>query len=107
MYDPNFANQHTLLHLKCPNFQIETIERFIAYVETLCIELDELPTDADLFKTYFVTGNQSVRALDLLIATLLVFLIDALRFYGIGLLRKLHGFKIRTTERRGTLFCRI
>ena len=34
-----------LLKLECPNFQLETIERFNSYAETLCIELDELPTE--------------------------------------------------------------
>ena len=49
MYDPNYANQHMLLKLECPNFQLETIERFISYAESLLIELDELPMEGYLF----------------------------------------------------------
>ena len=49
MYDPNFANQHMLLNLACPNHHLDTIERFIAYVESLMIEIDELPADEYLF----------------------------------------------------------
>ena len=49
MYDPNFANQHMLLNLQIPNHQLDTIERFINYVESLMIELDELPTEEYLF----------------------------------------------------------
>ena len=48
-YDPNFANQHMLLNLTVKNYQTETIERFLAYVESLMIELEELPTEEYLF----------------------------------------------------------
>ena len=38
-----------LLNLTVQNYQTETIERFLAYVESLMIELEELPTEEYLF----------------------------------------------------------
>ena len=38
-----------LLNLQIPNHQLNTIERFINYVESLMIDLDELPTEEYLF----------------------------------------------------------
>ena len=49
MYDPNYANQHMLLSLTIPNYQLSTIERFINYAESLMIELDKIPTEEYLF----------------------------------------------------------
>ena len=49
MYDPNPANQQLLLSLTIPDHNRATIERFINYVESLMIELDDIPTDGFLF----------------------------------------------------------
>ena len=49
MYDPTFANKQMLLSLTIPDYKLTTIERFINYVESLMIELDDIPTEEYFF----------------------------------------------------------
>ena len=57
MYDPNYVTKHTILELRCPDYKVETIERFIVYAESLFIELDDLPTEEYLFKWMYDNFN--------------------------------------------------
>ena len=49
VYDPNYNHQQMLLGLTIPDYKLQTIERFINYVESLMIELDDIPSEEYLF----------------------------------------------------------